>query len=163
MAMGGASLLMKFRHYSLFFSQTYILLPVVFTFCSAVFLIGTGFLGTWLSLKDSRCLQGLVRLSLTSLWVNVCIREICLHVLKDFLLQFVYLLVVIFCVGSTACALASVQSRKVPHHHKCWCFLIILEKKILFFLSLLTFSFSWTLKQCHSARCLRITQAAVRT
>lgn len=85
MAMGGASLLMKFRHYSLFFSQTYILLPIVFTFCSAAFLIATGFLGTWLSLKDSRCLQGL----------------------------FVYLLVVIFCVGSTASALASVQSRKL--------------------------------------------------
>uniref|UniRef100_A0A3P9P3H8 Tetraspanin 37 n=1 Tax=Poecilia reticulata TaxID=8081 RepID=A0A3P9P3H8_POERE len=61
MAMSGVSLLMKYRHYSLFFSQTYILLPVVFTICSAAFLLFTGFLGTWLSLRDSRCLQGLVR------------------------------------------------------------------------------------------------------
>uniref|UniRef100_A0A3B5M443 Uncharacterized protein n=1 Tax=Xiphophorus couchianus TaxID=32473 RepID=A0A3B5M443_9TELE len=90
MAMSGVSLLMKYRHYSLFFSQTYILLPVVFTTCSAAFLLFTGFLGTWLSLRDSRCLQGL----------------------------FVYLLVVIFCLGSTASALAYVHSRKVLHLHK---------------------------------------------
>ncbi|KAM4724619.1 tetraspanin 37 [Anableps anableps] len=85
MAMGGVSLLMKYRHYSLFFSQPYIFLPAVFTICGAAFLLGTGFLGTWLSFRDSRCLQGL----------------------------FVYLLVVIFCVGSTASALAYVHSRKL--------------------------------------------------
>ncbi|XP_036006924.1 tetraspanin 37 [Fundulus heteroclitus] len=85
LAMGGVYLLMKYRHYSLFFTQTYILLPVAFTLCSAALLLGTGFLGTWLSLRDSRCLQGL----------------------------FVYLLVVIFCLGSTASALAYVQSRKL--------------------------------------------------
>ncbi|XP_054894814.1 tetraspanin 37 isoform X2 [Poeciliopsis prolifica] len=64
---------------------TYILLPVVFTTCSAAFLLFTGFLGTWLSLRDSRCLQGL----------------------------FVYLLVVIFSLGSTASALAFAHSRKL--------------------------------------------------
>ncbi|XP_043998988.1 tetraspanin 37 isoform X2 [Gambusia affinis] len=85
MAMSGVSLLMKYRHYSLFFSQTYILLPTVFTICSGAFLLFTGFLGTWLSLRHSRCLHGL----------------------------FVYLLVVIFCLGSTASALAYVHSRKL--------------------------------------------------
>ncbi|XP_047201817.1 tetraspanin 37 isoform X3 [Girardinichthys multiradiatus] len=111
-AMGGVYLLMKYRHYSLFFSQTYILLPAIFTLCSAAFLVLTGFLGTWLSLRDSRCLQGLVRLSL-SLWELGCLQEICLHVLKHFLLQFVYLLVVIFFLESTASALALVHSRKL--------------------------------------------------
>lgn len=62
LAMGGIYLLMMHRHYSLFFSQNYIILSAVFTLCSAAFLLCTGFLGTWLSLKDSRCLQGLVRL-----------------------------------------------------------------------------------------------------
>uniref|UniRef100_A0A3B5Q0D0 Tetraspanin 37 n=1 Tax=Xiphophorus maculatus TaxID=8083 RepID=A0A3B5Q0D0_XIPMA len=70
----GVSLLMKYRHYSLFFSQTYILLPVVFTTCSAAFLFIPA--------------------------------------------TFVYLLVVIFCLGSTASALAYVHSRKVLHLHK---------------------------------------------
>ncbi|MEQ2277104.1 hypothetical protein XENORESO_019814, partial [Xenotaenia resolanae] len=84
-AMGGVYLLMKYRHYSLFFSQTYILLPAIFTLCGAAFLVLTGFLGTWLSLRDSRCLQGL----------------------------FVYLLVVIFFLESTASALALVHSRKL--------------------------------------------------
>ncbi|XP_015243281.1 PREDICTED: tetraspanin-3-like [Cyprinodon variegatus] len=85
LAMGGIYLLMTHRHYSLFFSQNYIILSAVFTLCSAAFLLCTGFLGTWLSLKDSRCLQGL----------------------------FVYLLVVIFCLGSTASALAYVHFRKM--------------------------------------------------
>uniref|UniRef100_A0A3Q2EAJ4 Tetraspanin n=1 Tax=Cyprinodon variegatus TaxID=28743 RepID=A0A3Q2EAJ4_CYPVA len=104
LAMGGIYLLMTHRHYSLFFSQNYIILSAVFTLCSAAFLLCTGFLGTWLSLKDSRCLQGL----------------------------FVYLLVVIFCLGSTASALAYVHFRKVFLLYKSSYFFLIKKQKFNF-------------------------------
>ncbi|XP_035806602.2 tetraspanin 37 isoform X1 [Amphiprion ocellaris] len=83
--LSGVYLLMKYSKSSLFFSQVYITLPAVLTLTSAAFLLATGCLGSWLSLRDSSCLQGL----------------------------FVYLLVVIFCLESTASALAYFHSVKL--------------------------------------------------
>lgn len=60
--LSGVYLLMKYRQSSLFFSHTYITLPAVFALSSAAFLVATGCLGSWLSIKDSTFLQGLVRL-----------------------------------------------------------------------------------------------------
>uniref|UniRef100_A0AAQ5XEW7 Tetraspanin n=1 Tax=Amphiprion ocellaris TaxID=80972 RepID=A0AAQ5XEW7_AMPOC len=74
----------------------YITLPAVLTLTSAAFLLATGCLGSWLSLRDSSCLQGL----------------------------FVYLLVVIFCLESTASALAYFHSVKFQccgvHDYRDW-------------------------------------------
>ncbi|XP_036981245.1 tetraspanin 37 isoform X1 [Acanthopagrus latus] len=83
--LSGVYLLMKYRQSSLFFSHTYITLPAIFALSSAAVLVVTGCLGSWLSLKDSTCLQGL----------------------------FVYLLVLVFCLESTASALAYFQSTQV--------------------------------------------------
>ena len=58
--LSGVYLLMKYRQSSLFFSHTYITLPAIFALSSAAVLVVTGCLGSWLSLKDSTCLQGLV-------------------------------------------------------------------------------------------------------
>lgn len=77
--LAGLYLWLKYRESSLFFSpSSYMMLPVYFTLATAALLMFTGFLGSWVSSKDSTCLQGL----------------------------FVYLLVVVFCLGSTASALA---------------------------------------------------------
>lgn len=77
--LAGAYLWMKYRHSSLFFSSsTNMSLPVLVTLATAAALLFTGFLGTWVGIRDSKCLQGL----------------------------FVYLLVVVFCLGSTSSALA---------------------------------------------------------
>ena len=59
--LSGVYLLMKYRHSSLFFTHIYIILPAVFALASAVFLLAAGCLGSWLSLRDSTFLQGLVR------------------------------------------------------------------------------------------------------
>ncbi|XP_053191048.1 tetraspanin 37 [Scomber japonicus] len=83
--LSGVYLLMKYRHSSLFFTHIYIILPAVFALASAVFLLAAGCLGSWLSLRDSTFLQGL----------------------------FVYLLVVVFCLESTASALAYFHSIKL--------------------------------------------------
>uniref|UniRef100_A0A3P8T0N1 Tetraspanin 37 n=1 Tax=Amphiprion percula TaxID=161767 RepID=A0A3P8T0N1_AMPPE len=58
--LSGVYLLMKYSKSSLFFSQVYITLPAVLTLTSAAFLLATGCLGSWLSLRDSSCLQGLL-------------------------------------------------------------------------------------------------------
>ncbi|XP_070777205.1 tetraspanin 37 [Enoplosus armatus] len=83
--LSGVYLLMKYKQSSLFFSHIYIILPAVLALASAVFLVATGCLGTWLSLRDSTFLQGL----------------------------FVYLLVLVFCLESTASALAYFHSTKL--------------------------------------------------
>lgn len=83
--LSGVYLLLKYKHCSLFFSGTHITLPAVVALASAVFLVAGGCLGSWLSLRDSSCLQGL----------------------------FVYLLVVIFCLESTALALAYFHTTKL--------------------------------------------------
>ncbi|KAM7376127.1 hypothetical protein PAMP_005874 [Pampus punctatissimus] len=83
--LNGVYLLMKYRHSSLFFSHIYITLPAAFALASAVFLLASGCLGSWLSIRDSTFLQGL----------------------------FVYLLVVGFCLESTASALAYFHSIKL--------------------------------------------------
>ncbi|XP_022606309.1 tetraspanin-3-like isoform X1 [Seriola dumerili] len=83
--LSGVYLLMKYRHSSLFFSHTYITMPAILALTSAAFLLASGFLGSWLSLRDSTFLQGL----------------------------FVYLLVVVFCLESSASALAYYHSIKL--------------------------------------------------
>ncbi|XP_070835559.1 tetraspanin 37 [Chaetodon trifascialis] len=83
--LSGVYLLMKYRQSNLFLSHTYLTLPAVFALASAAFLVATGCFGSWLSLRDSTCLQGL----------------------------FVYLLVLIFCLESTASALAYFHSTKL--------------------------------------------------
>lgn len=77
----GVILWMNYRQWSLFFSSSMnmnMTLLVLFTLATGVLLLFSGFLASWVSRKDSTCLQG---------W-------------------FVYVLVVVFCLGSTASALA---------------------------------------------------------
>lgn len=76
--LGGVYLLIKYSQGSLFFSSTYVMMPAILALGSAAVLLVDGFLGSWLSIKDSTFLQGL----------------------------FVYLLVVVFCLQSSASALA---------------------------------------------------------
>lgn len=77
--LAGLYLWLKYSESNLFFSPTsYMMLPIYFTLATAALLMFTGFLGSWVFSRDSTCLQGL----------------------------FVYLLVVVFCLGSTASALA---------------------------------------------------------
>lgn len=77
--LAGLYLWTNYRHYSLFFSpSSYMILPVLVTLVTGALLLISGFIGSWVSTRDSTCLQGL----------------------------FVYHLVVIFCLGSTASALA---------------------------------------------------------
>lgn len=83
--LSGVYLLMNYRQSSSFFSHNYIILPAVLTIASTVFLVACGCLGTWLSFRDSTCLQGL----------------------------FVYMLVVAICVESTAAALAYFHSTEL--------------------------------------------------
>ncbi|XP_053291024.1 tetraspanin 37 isoform X1 [Pleuronectes platessa] len=83
--LSGVYLLMKYWQGSLCFSNAYITMPAILTLASAAFLVASGCLGSWLSLRDSICLQGL----------------------------FVYLLVVVFCLESTATALAYYHSVKL--------------------------------------------------
>ncbi|XP_042356182.1 tetraspanin 37 [Plectropomus leopardus] len=83
--LSGVYLLMYCRQSSVFFSHSYIMLPAVVTLASASFLLVSGFLGSWLSLRDSTFLQGL----------------------------FVFLLVFVFCLESTASALAYFHSTQL--------------------------------------------------
>ncbi|XP_053291025.1 tetraspanin 37 isoform X2 [Pleuronectes platessa] len=94
--LSGVYLLMKYWQGSLCFSNAYITMPAILTLASAAFLVASGCLGSWLSLRDSICLQGL----------------------------FVYLLVVVFCLESTATALAYYHSVKLQccgvHDYRDW-------------------------------------------
>ncbi|XP_047467778.1 tetraspanin 37 isoform X3 [Mugil cephalus] len=60
-ALSGIYMLMTFRQNSHLVSQADISLPATLAFISAGLLLFTGFLGSWLSHKDSSCLQGVVR------------------------------------------------------------------------------------------------------
>ncbi|XP_035529774.1 tetraspanin 37 isoform X2 [Morone saxatilis] len=83
--LSGVYLLMNYRQRSLFFTHAYITLPAIFALASAVFLVVTGGLGSKLSLRDSTFQQGL----------------------------FVYLLVLVICLESTASALAYFHSTEL--------------------------------------------------
>uniref|UniRef100_A0A672JFE9 Tetraspanin n=1 Tax=Salarias fasciatus TaxID=181472 RepID=A0A672JFE9_SALFA len=75
----------NYRHTSLLFSESYIILPAAIVLASAVLSLIAGLLGTWISIQSTYCQQGL----------------------------FVYLLVVIFCLQSTGLALAYFHSVKL--------------------------------------------------
>ncbi|XP_033498278.1 tetraspanin 37 isoform X1 [Epinephelus lanceolatus] len=83
--LNGVYLLIYYRQSSVFFSDSYITLPAILTLTSAAFLLVSGCLGTWLSLRDSTFRQGL----------------------------FVYLLMLVFCLESTASALAYFHSTRL--------------------------------------------------
>ncbi|XP_040915932.1 tetraspanin 37 [Toxotes jaculatrix] len=83
--LGGVYLLMKYKQSSLFFSHIYIIMPAILALASATFQFASGCLGSRLSFRDSTFLQGL----------------------------FIYLLVVVFCLESTASALAYFHSTKL--------------------------------------------------
>ncbi|XP_075964802.1 tetraspanin 37 [Anarhichas minor] len=83
--LSGLYLLKNLRENSLFFSHSYITLPAILALASAAFLVASGLLGSWLSLRDSTFLQGL----------------------------FVYLLVMVLCLECTASALAYFHSTKL--------------------------------------------------
>ncbi|XP_034531644.1 tetraspanin 37 [Notolabrus celidotus] len=83
--LSGVYLLLNYRQSSLFFSHTYIILPAVLSLCSAVLLVVSGCIGSWQKVRDAPFIQGL----------------------------FVYLLVVVFCLISTASALAYFHSTKL--------------------------------------------------
>ncbi|KAE8290126.1 Tetraspanin-3 [Larimichthys crocea] len=83
--LSGLYLLMKYTQNRIFFSDAYITLPAICAFASAVVLVVSAFVGSWLSLRDSMCLQG---------W-------------------FVLLLVLVFCLESTASALAYFHTKNL--------------------------------------------------
>ncbi|XP_063765455.1 tetraspanin 37 isoform X2 [Eleginops maclovinus] len=83
--MSGVYLLMKYKQNSLFLSPSYIPLPAFLALASAVLILACGGLGSLLSIRDSTFLQGL----------------------------FVYLLVLVFCLESTASALAFFHTTKL--------------------------------------------------
>ncbi|XP_060919492.1 tetraspanin 37 isoform X1 [Labrus mixtus] len=83
--LSGFYLLLDYRQSSIYFSHIYIILPAVLALCSAVLLVVSGFLGSLKRIEDSPILQGL----------------------------FVYLLVVVFCLESTASVLAYFHSTKL--------------------------------------------------
>ncbi|XP_010867443.1 tetraspanin 37 [Esox lucius] len=83
--LSGMFLLLNFRQSSLFFSHTYITLPAYLALASAAFLLASGGLGIWVSLRDSAWLQAV----------------------------FVYLLVIVLCLEASAAALAYVNTTKV--------------------------------------------------
>ncbi|XP_019953639.2 tetraspanin 37 [Paralichthys olivaceus] len=85
MGLSGVYLLMKYWQGSFYFSNNYITMPAILTLVSAAFLIASGCIGLWLSFWDSTFLQGLL----------------------------VYLLVVVFCLESTATGLAYFHSVKL--------------------------------------------------
>ncbi|XP_039642824.1 tetraspanin 37 isoform X2 [Perca fluviatilis] len=58
--LSGVYLLMNYRQSSLFLSHSYITLPAVLALASAAFLLVSGCLGSWLSLRESTFLQGLL-------------------------------------------------------------------------------------------------------
>lgn len=68
--LSGVYLLMVYRQASLFFAHTYITLTAVLALASAVFIVVGACLGSWLSLRNSTCLQGLVRFVCGSLSVQ---------------------------------------------------------------------------------------------
>lgn len=109
-ALSGFYLLLFYGKNSLFFTHRYIILPAVFALVSAVVLVVVGCLGTWLSFRDSISLQGLVRICvLLSLYALVC----GLTMMKCSCVQFVFLLVLVFTLESTASALALFHSKTV--------------------------------------------------
>ncbi|KAF0044044.1 hypothetical protein F2P81_003202 [Scophthalmus maximus] len=65
--LSGVYLLMKYKQCSLYFSSSYITMPAILALTSAAFLLASGFLGSWLSIRDSTCLQGLLDSELSSL------------------------------------------------------------------------------------------------
>lgn len=170
--LSGVYLLMKYKQNSFYFSHTYFTLPAVFAFASAASLVASGILGSWLSLRDSTFLQGLVKLCVC-VWVSACASVFWLYIIKCFLLQFVYLLVVVFCLESTASALAYFHSTKVYKLHKNSCALdscvafmshqIVLENNCTFMSFVPASLFSWIQRYLPSVECFRNTQAAVRT
>ncbi|XP_010790289.1 tetraspanin 37 [Notothenia coriiceps] len=85
--MSGVYLLMKYKQSSVFLSQSYFPLPAFLALASAVLILACGGLGSCLSIeiRDSTFLQGL----------------------------FVYLLVLVFCLESTASALAFFHTTKL--------------------------------------------------
>uniref|UniRef100_A0A3Q4BB34 Tetraspanin 37 n=1 Tax=Mola mola TaxID=94237 RepID=A0A3Q4BB34_MOLML len=84
-ALSGFYLLLFYGKSSLFFTHRYIILPAVFALASAAVLVVVGCLGSLLSFRDSIFLQGL----------------------------FVFLLVLVFTLESTASALAFFHSKKL--------------------------------------------------
>lgn len=77
--LAGVYLWVECAHSRLFFSPSaYITLPIFITWATGVLLLILGFLGSWMATSDSICLQGL----------------------------FAYLLLVVFCMGSTASVVA---------------------------------------------------------
>ncbi|XP_029282457.1 tetraspanin 37 isoform X1 [Cottoperca gobio] len=83
--LSGVYLLMNYRQNTLFLSHSYISLPAILALASAALLYACGCIGSWLSLRDSTFLQGL----------------------------FVYLLVLVLCLESTASVLAYFHSTKL--------------------------------------------------
>lgn len=109
-ALSGFYLLLFYGKSSLFFTHRYIILPAVFALVSAAVLVVVGCLGSLLSFRDSIFLQGLVRICLLlSLHALVC----GLTMMKCSRVQFVFLLVLVFTLESTASALAFFHSKKV--------------------------------------------------
>ncbi|KAM7403373.1 hypothetical protein PAMA_004023 [Pampus argenteus] len=113
--LNGVYLLIRYRHSSLFFSHIYITLPAGFALASAVFLLASGCLGSWLSIRHSTFLQGLVRSCVSCMCGSqyLYVRQCLCSNKSVFPLQFVYLLVVGLCLESTASALAYFHSIKL--------------------------------------------------
>lgn len=144
--LSGLYLLMKYTQNRIFFSDAYITLPAICAFASAVVLVVSAFVGSWLSLRDSMCLQGWVRQFLC-VFINVSVFD--QHIIKRvFFLQFVLLLVLVFCLESTASALAYFHTKNVCklHTHTKISLQIILETNLNIDTVCASFLFSWIQK-----------------
>lgn len=105
------NLLKNYRRNSLFFSDANITLPAFFSIACAAILVLGGLLGCCLS-KDLPWMQGMVRCC--AAWLQyLCIRASRRQFERSSPPQFVYLLVVVFCLKSTSSALAYFQSTTV--------------------------------------------------
>ncbi|XP_039993007.1 tetraspanin 37 isoform X2 [Xiphias gladius] len=65
--LSGVYLLMEYRQSSCFFSHIYITMPAILALASAALLLASGCLGSWLSIRDSTFLQGLLYSEIASL------------------------------------------------------------------------------------------------
>ncbi|XP_029282458.1 tetraspanin 37 isoform X2 [Cottoperca gobio] len=65
--LSGVYLLMNYRQNTLFLSHSYISLPAILALASAALLYACGCIGSWLSLRDSTFLQGLLDSALSPL------------------------------------------------------------------------------------------------
>lgn len=120
--LGGSFLLHKYRVYGLFFSNFSIIFPALLAVVSGIVLFITGTIGCLVSSKKPSCGHGLVRWRNMSFYsVKAALNYIVVLIMMDWdfkicmflVFQFVYFLIIVFCVVGTTAALAYFYQGKV--------------------------------------------------